>query len=55
MKTKLFIIVAVALSLLSYLYGWYMGESVPAWQAAVWTSLVLVQEIAEYLDEKPLF
>jgi hypothetical protein len=55
MNMKKFMIVIIAITFLSYLYGWYMDELVPAWQAAIWTFLVLVQEIAEYLDEKPLF
>jgi hypothetical protein len=55
MKMKKFMLVIIALALLSYLYGWYMDQSVPAWQAAIWTFLVLVQEFAEYLEEKPLF
>ena len=55
MNMKKFMIVIIALSMLSYLYDWYLGQSVPAWQAAIWTFLVLVQEFAEYLDEKPLF
>lgn len=55
MKMKIFVMVIVAFTLLCYLYDWYVGQSVPAWQAAIWTFLVLVQEFAEYLDEKPLF
>lgn len=40
--------------LVSVLYGylWYLGESVPAWNALIWVLLVFSNDVTNYLDEK---
>lgn len=40
--------------LVSVLYGylWYLGESVPAWNALIWVIIVFSNDLTNYLDEK---
>ena len=40
--------------LVGILYGylWYLGESVPAWNALIWVIIVFFQDLSNYLDEK---
>ena len=52
MKLKLLMVIVVGVTLLSYLYSWYMGELVPAWQAAVWTLSSFIYVLDEYLTAR---
>jgi len=54
MKMKLFMVILTAVCLLSYLYSWYKGDSVPAWQAAIWVAFAFVTELEEYLEQKEI-
>lgn len=35
-----------------YGYLWYLGESVPAWNALIWVIIVFSNDLTNYLDEK---
>jgi hypothetical protein len=49
MKFKLFMLIIIGFSLLSYIYGSYIGELIPAWQAACWTFYCFTNELNEYV------
>ena len=49
MSMKLLLVIVIGLSFLSYLYGSYIGEMVPAWQAAIWAGATFVHELYDYL------
>jgi hypothetical protein len=52
MKFKLFMIVVIGLTFLSYMYSWYVGELVPAWQAAIWVAATFIHELDDYLTAR---
>ena len=49
---KLFVLILGAIACIVYAIMWYLGETVPAWQALIWAFLVFVDDFADYLDEK---
>lgn len=42
-------LIIIGFSLLSYIYGSYIGELIPAWQAACWTFYCFTNELNEYV------
>ena len=45
-------VIVTGLVFLSYMYGWYIGESVPAWQAAIWVFACFINDLDEYLTAR---
>jgi hypothetical protein len=48
---KLVYVILSALVSVIYGYLWYMGESIPAWNALIWVLMVFFQDLTNYLDE----
>ena len=52
MKLKLLLVITVGIAVLSYLYSWYVGELVPAWQAVVWSFSCFIYALDEYVTAR---
>jgi tellurite resistance protein len=52
MNLNLFKAVLTAFVTVSYLFAWYQGEMIPAWQAAIWPFIVFIDDLKEYLNNR---
>ena len=50
MNLNLFKAILTGLATLCYLFLWYQGEMIPAWQAAIWVFIVFLDDLKEYLN-----
>ena len=50
MNWKLFNVLITAFAAISFMYLWYAGEQVSAWQPLLWCVLCFFHELEKYLD-----
>jgi hypothetical protein len=52
MKFKLFMVILLAITFITYVYSWYNDEMVPAWQAAIWSFYCFTYALEDYVTAR---